>query len=100
MTLSEQINLTHQTILVPTNLKYVGAPYESAVKEIVALVDDSNDEQTNVVHKCDLITNALRKSLSTDNLEGQSMSLINVHRHTMNYLELSCQHYSRLQLKS
>ena len=92
--------MTHQTILIPTSLKYVGAPYESAVKEIVALVDDSNDEQTNVVHKCDLTTNALRKSLSTDNLEGQSMSFINVHRHTMNYLELSCQHYSRLQLKS
>jgi hypothetical protein len=64
MTLSEQIKMTHQTILIPTSLKYVGAPYESAVKEIVALVDDSNDEQTDVVHKCDLITNALRKSLS------------------------------------
>ena len=64
MTLSEQIKLTHQTILVPTSLKYVGAPYESAVKEIVDLVDDSNDEQADIVHKCDLITNALKKSLS------------------------------------
>ena len=51
MTLSEQIKMTHQTILIPTSLKYVGAPYESAVKEIIDLVDDSNDEQTDVIHK-------------------------------------------------
>jgi len=56
--------MTHQTILIPTSLKYVDPPYESAVKEIIDLVDDSNDEKEDVVHKCDLITNALKKSLS------------------------------------
>ena len=71
MTLSEQIKVTHQTILVPASLKYVNGAYESAVKEIVALVDDSNDEKEDLLYKTDLIRDALVKSIALMDLVVQ-----------------------------
>ena len=71
MTLSEQIKLTHQTILVPASLKYVNGAYESAVKEIVALIDDSNDEKEDLLYKTDLIRDALVKSIALMDLVVQ-----------------------------
>jgi len=40
MTLSEQIKMTPQTILVPASLKYVQGSYEHSVKEIVSYMTD------------------------------------------------------------
>ena len=71
MTLSEQIKVTHQTILVPASLKYVNGAYESAVKEIVALIDDSNDEKEDLLYKTDLIRDALVKSIALMDLVVQ-----------------------------
>ena len=64
MTLSEQIKMTPQTILVPASLKYVQGSYEHSVKEIVALIDDSNDEKSDALYKTDLIRDALVKSIA------------------------------------
>ena len=62
-----------------------GAPYESAVKAIISLVDDSNNEQEDVPHKCDVITNALRKSLSLmDEVVQQGMKLDYDHHLSLN----------------
>ena len=56
--------MTHQTILVPASLKYVQGSYEHSVKEIVALIDDSNDEKSDAIYKSELIRDALVKSIA------------------------------------
>jgi hypothetical protein len=71
MKLSEQIKMTHQTILVPTSLKYVQGSYEHSVKDIVALIDDSNDEKEDLLYKTDLIRDALVKSIALMDLVVQ-----------------------------
>lgn len=71
MTLSEQIKVTHQTILAPASLKYVNGAYEGAVKDIVALIDHSNDEKEDLLYKTDLIRDALVKSIALMDLVVQ-----------------------------